>query len=159
MSIDELDRTKPFGTVIPPENNAHFWQAGFYYNVEGKLIHEMMDDTARAKLRSVEADAQAARAAIAARNEYLRSQGVLTPETQAPPHIPVTAPLTGEEADDPPADAIDFQGWLRGEKNYHWQSVRSAVRLKYNRECANVDAIRDFLVDDMGLVPREDVRI
>jgi hypothetical protein len=149
MSVNTLDRTKHFGTVNPPENGAHFWQNGFYYDNDGHLCEHMMDDAARMKKRGIDADAAAARAAIAARNEYLRSQGVATPESQAPPAEVVQPPELPDDSNIPPTE-IDFRGWLLGTKTYNWMTVRSAVRTIYKRDCVNIDALRDFLVDEVG---------
>ena len=147
-----LDRTKPFSTVHPPENDAHFFQSGIYFNAAGEVVEALLTDESRKIIGKRKAEDAARAAADEAYRSAMEGEG----DTNPPPlNVKI-----GEEAKPPAApEDVDLKQWLLGQKSYGFFSIRKAVTDTYNRSFQNKDDIIKFLTEEEMLVPAEAVRV
>src|SRR4051794_26621811 len=101
----KLDKTRDDACdVFPPEHGAHFFQAGFYFTIDGELVThpELFDEKAAAKLKRMQALEEANAKMKEVRRKTLEEAGV--------------DPDTADEDDEDKAegdDKIDLKAWLR----------------------------------------------
>ena len=146
-----LDKSRAFGVVFPPENNAHYAQDGFHFDANGNLAEEWLKPADRAKLDSLIARRAADAAAEKARIESLKNAGLDDKEIA----VITQSRTTSEKPTD--ADGVDLKGWARGEINIPWFKVRKAFMEKYSRDVDNQAAAIDFLIDE-GVITAETAR-
>jgi hypothetical protein len=147
MAVLKFDKTKNHATVFPPEGKteaspvkAHFFQAGFYFDQNGDLIEDMLDEVARKRLQNAEARAEADRKAEEARRKSLEEQGIKGAELEEALKPPVV-----EKGNEP---EIDILAWARGQKKYITAKVFAAAQKKYNYVAMDKDQLIDWLVDN-----------
>ena len=146
-----LNRSKPFSTVHPPENDAHFFQNGIYFDAAGDIVEALLTDEGRKIIAKRKAEDAARAAADEAYRHAMESDG----DTQPPP----LAVKIGDDANPPPATkGVNLKKWLLGEERHLFTDVRKAVMDTYNRSFQNKDDIVKFLTEDEKIVPADAVR-
>lgn len=146
-----MDRSKYFSTVHgerepgDPHALVHFYQDGLPFDSQGFLLPEHPDSV---KLQAV-VDRKLKKAAkLAGGNRDVPD--VTDPAYTAGAAAQPVPPPDEDEDDDaePTVDDINIEAWLRGEANYEWFAVTSAIHKRYaKRVSKQVDAV-DFLVNN-----------
>jgi hypothetical protein len=151
--IVKLDRSKPVSTVVPPENGAHFFQDGFYFDHHGNLAPEMLDADARERLRKLENRKKADAAANEAKKKFMEQHGLSAADLEGEDAVnnvmqTIAAGGTG---------AIDLVAWAKGEKDYIFGAVRKAVKEQYSYVGDNRAAIINWMIENKK-ISESDVR-
>ena len=150
----KLDKSKTYGTVFPPENNAHFFQDGFYFTASGDLVREMLDEAATKKLAR-----RTARVAADRRKEELYRQELAA---QGLDETEVAEAIAEAKAEDAPIEAdpkaIDLVAWARGQKKYVFGQVRKAFKDQYAIDVPDKKTGIEVLVDE-GKVGEDEVAV
>lgn len=149
----QLDRTKDFGEISPPDGLAVYEQNGFLYGANGTLIEARLSKEQKATLKKLEARAEAAAAADKVRREKLTAAGFSDDE------------IAGDDAAERKAAEprsrgtgdIDLKAWLVGDKDYPFDKVRDAIRTLYGKQCTKFIDASDFLAEELR-VPMANVR-
>jgi hypothetical protein len=150
--VVKLDKSKPYGVVVPPENGAHFHQEGFYFTHHGDLAKDMLDDTAKERLRKLENRKKADAAAAEARKKFLEQSGLSDADLEGEDAL--TTVMHAATVD---SGAVDLIGWAKGEKQYPFFAVRRAVKEQYAYAGDTKDSILTWMVDNKK-VPETDVK-
>ena len=140
----KFDKTKEYGTVVPPERGAHFFQNGFYFDHHGKLAHEWLDEEAHTRLQKIATKKLADAAAQKAREEFLKSNG-LTPADIGEGEDALDAVIALKQTN---STDIDLPGWARGEKQYAFGVVRKAARDQYSYEGADKSSLIEWMIQN-----------
>ena len=157
ITFPKLDRSRPFGIVTPPWENAHFEQGGFHFDVNGDVVKELITDELEARLQKDAARAKADQAAEKARKEALKKLG-LDPNdpdlaTKALDAVASGAATTGAGSDD-----VDLIAWAKAEKQYPFTKVRGALAAEHNFLATDARAAVAFLVDN-GKIEADQVKV
>jgi hypothetical protein len=113
-----LDKSKPYGTCHPPENNVHFEQDGCQFDNDG---YQVDPKTGRRILDDVSTAASNKAPAVVSEN---------TSRTPAGPAF---------------ADIFDFESWMAGHKNYPWPVVVKAVAGRFGTAPKNKEDARRII--------------
>ena len=140
-----LDRSRPFGTVHPPYEGAHFEQDGYHFDVEGKLVEALLTPEQKTKL------AQKAKPP----RPPAGTDGNSEPKQPVPPNPPQAG--EGNKDDGGDENAVNLEQWLRDEASAPFKEVRQAVKARYNVwKTAKTDIVA-LLVLEQHLVAAEDI--
>lgn len=141
-----LDRSRPFGVVFPPENNAHYAQDGLHFTAEGELAEEWLSPDDRARLDKMIARKAADAAGEKARREALEKAGFGADEISAIAQAAAKTRATPEKSG---ADnGVDLKAWGEGKINIAFFKVKQAIIDKYARNVENMQDALDFLIDE-----------
>jgi|HubBroStandDraft_4_1064222.scaffolds.fasta_scaffold81156_2 hypothetical protein len=142
-TLVKLDKGKPFATVCPPENGAHFHQDGFYFDHHGNLAKEMLDADAHERLRKLENRKKADAAANEARKKFMEQSGLTDTDLEGEDAV-----STIMQAATMDSKGIDLVAWAKGEKSYPFYAIRKAVKDQYSYAGDTKDAIITWMVDN-----------
>lgn len=147
----KLDKTQDdVADVFPPENGAHFYWKGFYFDVNGELVKhpDLFDEKAAAKLARLTALETANAAAKEARRKALEAAG------QNPDELPEDDETANEKD-----EKIDLKAWLRGKERIIFPHVQKAIQDQYGANPTSKKQAVEFLVGELNLVSPEDVNV
>ena len=139
----KLDKGKPFATVCPPENGAHFFQDGFYFDHHGVLAPDMLDGEANERLRKLENRKLADAAANEARRKFMEQSGLSAADLEGEDAL-----TTVMQAATTDTAGVDLVGWARGAKQYPFFAVRKAAKDQYAYAGDTRDAIITWMIDN-----------
>lgn len=141
-----LDRSRPFGTVHPPYEGAHFEQDGYHFDVEGKLVEALLTVEQKNRLAAQKSKDKA---------KPPRPPADPPPAGAAPSGSP--PPSASEESGDEDENAINLEQWLRDDASANFKDVRSAVKARYGVwETAKAGVVA-FLVNEQKLLAAEEI--
>lgn len=139
--MKKLKKSKPFGSIRPPHNGAVFFQDGCYFDASGAFlfadegVDPNQDDTPETETQIV---------------TTVDEDGTRTEE-----EIEVEVPE--EEIEEDPK--LVLSEWLCGTREVHHMTTGSLIKKAYGVIKRSQDEKIDFLVNEVQLVPAEDVRI
>jgi hypothetical protein len=119
--MKQLDKNRPYGTCHPPHGEAMYDQDGKLFAIDGALC-----------------DADGVR--IVPEPEGVAQN---SPDVVIPPSVAATQP---EVQEDESID-VDVAAWAQRTKNYHWFTVRAAIKAKYDAEFTTAEDARAFLLN------------
>lgn len=147
-----LDKGKPFGVVVPPDNDAHFAQDGFHFNAHGMLARSYLTEKTVELLRKKKASREAQAAARKAHDDALKNAGLDPEEYQ----VEIKDRVVIHDATDP--DSIDLLAWAMGQRKYLFSFVRAAAEKKLDYVPDTAKQLIEFMVDN-GLINKADVLV
>jgi hypothetical protein len=150
----KLDKTRDdCCDVFPPENGAHFYQRGFYFDQNGDVVRhpDLFDEKAAARLKRLEALDKANEAAKDARRKALEEAG----------EDPDAANDNEDDdaANDNETQKVDLRAWLTGRSKLIFPLVQAAIRDQHGVNATSKKQAIEFLVGELGMVAPEDVRV
>lgn len=149
----QLDRTKDFGEISPPDGLAMFEQNGFLYGANGALLEAKLSKEQKQLLKRLEARAEAAAAAEKVRREKLKEAGISDDEISEDD----TAERKLTEAKSKNTAEVDLRAWTLGKKDYPFDKVRDAIRNVYGKQCTKFIDAAEFLSQELH-IPIAEVR-
>jgi hypothetical protein len=173
MRKPRLDRSRDYGEVHPAGTlGIHFRQDGLPFDHEGKLVLDQLTKEQTARLNGPE-EAKPVKGKASSSPfslEQLRAlealdllsdeqKSALAALAAKDPHAPKKPPKPGSN-DDGDENGVNLEAWLRGEVDYLFSRVTTAVFTRYKKKCTRKDDLVQFLVldgDGPHLVPQADV--
>ncbi len=152
MDLIKLDKSKPHAVVVPPENGAHFFQDGFYFDHHGVLAPGMLDAAAEERLRKLENRKKADAAANEARKKFMEQSGLSAADLEGEDAL--TTVMQAATVD---TIGVDLVGWAKGDKQYPFFAVRKAAKDQYAYAGDTRDSILTWMIDNKKIV-EQDVR-
>ncbi len=150
----KLDRSRPFDSCHPSENNAHFYQDHLYFTHGGELVVAMLDEHGHKALKRKTARAAAKKAAEEAFAKALVDAG----ENEADvAEVMKAAEAAGAEVVADP-NAIDLIAWAKGQRKYVFGQIRKAFSEQHSKVISDKRDALEWLVDN-GLIDEDDIAI
>jgi len=155
-----LDRSRPYGEDFPAgENGVFFWQDGFPFDNDGKLVESKLSKAQIDELsRPDKKQAPSGPVLSSEQIKMLESLNMLSPEQKAAfvKQQENTADNAGsDEGDGKPAKAdpseFNLEAWLRGEIEDDTRTAQQTVKARYGKWITKrADVVRFLVTDEDG---------
>lgn len=145
-----IDKSKAFSTVHgertpgDPHANIHFYQDGLPYNAQGFYVDGKLDDTSdpEGKLRAL----------VERRLRKLEGQSLpADADAELKDQIAAANAPGGKGG----GDDVNLEAWARGEAQYIFGEVRSAIKKRFGLNVKDAKAAVECLALDEKIVPEE----
>lgn len=133
-----LDRSRPFGTVHPPDQGAHYEQDGYPFDAQGKIVEALLTEDQKKALEKKPPRPPAAPKA---------------PKEPRPPN-PGSASAGGGKDDE---GGVNLEQWLRDQDSANFKDVRLAVKERYSVWETSRAEVVIFLVNEQKLLAAEEI--
>lgn len=139
-----LDKSRDYGTQHPPEFGVFYFQDGYPFDQDGKIVEAMLTDPQK------EALAKKVSAAVAAKPPAPAVTKGKAPAVEPKPESD-TEPKEQTEPEGT-EDGLNLTAWLKGEESYPFPEIQKAVKARFNVWKTGKRDLVLFLVEDQKLV-------